>query len=89
MTYSHMGSPHTTIGDVLFHCWVRDGIRWVQHSMVVKQTGCALQGWRGTPNNAGAIVVRHSKDDVHGCTRVAKDKEVVSDREDIETVLNR
>ncbi len=37
MTYSHMGKPHTTIGEVLFHFWVRDGIRWFQYSMVAKQ----------------------------------------------------
>ena len=37
MTYSHMGRPHTTIGDTSFHYWVRDGIRWFQRSMVVKQ----------------------------------------------------
>ena len=37
MTYSHMGKPHTTIGDASFHFWVRDGVRWFQRSMVVKQ----------------------------------------------------
>ena len=37
MTYSHMGKPHTTIGDASFHYWVRDGIRWFQCSMVVKR----------------------------------------------------
>ena len=42
MTYSHMGRPHTTIGDASFHCSVRDGIRWFQRSMVVKQFGCCL-----------------------------------------------
>ncbi len=37
MTYSHMGKPHTTIGDVSFHFRVRDGIGWFQHSMVTRQ----------------------------------------------------
>ena len=39
MTYSHMGKPHTTIGDAAFHFWVRNGFRWFHSSMVVKQTG--------------------------------------------------
>ena len=39
MTYSHMGKPHTTIGDTAFHFWVRNGFRWFHSSMVVKQTG--------------------------------------------------
>ncbi len=39
MTYSHMGKPHTTIGDAAFHFWVRKGFRWFHSSMVVKQTG--------------------------------------------------
>ena len=37
MTYSHMGKPHTTIGAKSFHFWVRNGIRWFQLAMVVKQ----------------------------------------------------
>jgi hypothetical protein len=37
MTYSHMGRPHTTIGAIAFHCWVRNGIRWYHNAMVAKQ----------------------------------------------------
>ena len=33
------GNSQTTIGDASFHVWVRDGIRWFQCSMVVRQTG--------------------------------------------------
>ena len=39
MTYSHMGKPHTTIGDVTFHFRVRDGVGWFHYSMVARQTG--------------------------------------------------
>jgi hypothetical protein len=39
MTYSHMGNPHTTIGDVTFHFRVRDGVGWFHYSMVARQTG--------------------------------------------------
>ena len=28
VTYSHMGTPHTTIGITAFHFWVRYGVRW-------------------------------------------------------------
>ncbi len=38
MSYSHMGKPHTTIGDAAFHFWVRNGIRWDHCSIVVRQT---------------------------------------------------
>ena len=38
MTYFHMGKPHTIIGAVPFHFWVRNGIRWVQNAIVAKQT---------------------------------------------------
>ena len=37
MTYSHMGNPHTTIGDASFHFRVRYGIGWFQRSMVTRQ----------------------------------------------------
>ena len=37
MSYSHMGKPHTTIGAITFHFWVRHGIRWVHNAMVAKQ----------------------------------------------------
>ncbi len=37
MSYSHMGKPHTTIGAISFHFWVRNGVRWVQNAMVAKQ----------------------------------------------------
>ena len=39
MSYSHMGRPHTTIGDASFHFRVRDGIGWFQYSMAARQTG--------------------------------------------------
>ena len=69
MTYSHMGRPHTTIGAKSFHFWVRDGIRWFQLAMVVKQfwmssevLGCAVHqprltqiGWRNV-KFAGCIL---------------------------------
>ena len=37
MPYSHMGKPHTTIGVITFHYWVRNGIRWYRNTMVTKQ----------------------------------------------------
>ena len=37
MSYSHMGKPHTTIGAIAFHFWVRQGVRWVHNAMVAKQ----------------------------------------------------
>ena len=43
MTYSHMGRPHTTIGAKSFHFWVRNGIRWFQLAMVVKQFGMSSE----------------------------------------------
>ncbi len=48
MTYSHMGKPHTTIGDLSFHFRVRDGIGWFQHSMVTRQNWSSrwLLSWK-------------------------------------------
>ncbi len=46
MTYSHMGKPHTTIGDVSFHFRVRDGIGWFQHSMVTRQNWFEVRRFR-------------------------------------------
>ena len=37
VTYSHMGRPHTTIGDTPFHFWVRDGTRWFRCSLAARQ----------------------------------------------------
>ena len=37
MTYFHMGRPHTIIGAIAFHYWVRDGIRWDHNAIVTKQ----------------------------------------------------
>ena len=50
MSYSHMGKPHTTIGAIVFHFWVRHGIRWVHNAMVAKQnfafTFSFFKNWR-------------------------------------------
>ena len=43
MTYSHMGNPHTTIGDASFHFRVRYGIGWFQRSMVTRQNWLMLR----------------------------------------------
>ena len=42
VSYSHMGRPHTTIGAIAFHFWVRDGIRWFHNAMAAKQNWFAL-----------------------------------------------
>ena len=36
VTYSHMGTSHTTIGITAFHFWVRDGFRWAHRIIAAK-----------------------------------------------------